>query len=336
MPSFGYRLFIMQVHRGRKKTPTNFNDCNGEHYQDIVERSLKALSTRTMVGKANDAPGESDSENESLHGQPALRVSDINVSDNIVQATILLGSVGSHEKALGMGDPSEDADISDKAAAKSFRVVMALPSNGLKGFLAVEDISRTCPVTPLIRWLKWQSQTDQNSASSASEGWRLTVRHIADEAHLEEMIRNGQVEKLELVKNAVNANRARSREEFRVSAPVIERGMLRRVADLVKTWMPSDDREREPVTPTDGEAAKLLAAIVGHKVEDLDVDDGWVVIKDADDRTRRVSPSRMSEFFTYKQSPDGRADTPRFYTEVRATALRLQETAEVVVDWPDI
>jgi hypothetical protein len=314
MAAYGYRLFTPQVFNGNRRKPVKLNDCGGEHYAAIAERLLKSLSGETMVGDAplelgqdaRSVKSEEEALNLGFRDQPAFRVEAVELVERTVRATVWAGKFGSHERALSATHSSEDADIQDKAASRSFRLIVALPSEGTTGVLAVEDISRSCPVSPLVRWLRWASQNEAvHGSRSGPNGdprpwWRPVANALADENRLTEMIEAGQAQRLELVKRSITASRTRESEQFRVTAPLLDEGKVAQVAALVKSWfkkpVAGDESAPEEVI-TDQTAAKQLAAIVSPQIEDLDLDDGWVVLQDADENSKRISPSRVSEIF---------------------------------------
>lgn len=345
MASYGFRLFTVEIFKGRKQRPVNFNDCAGEHFAEVVVRLLKSLGTETKVGSpALDAPDliaatpDATPESNQLVDQLAFRVADdVTVVDRTVRGAVWTGRFGSHQRALGAGDASQDTDIRNKAASREFRFILALPEDGVMGILAIEDISRSCPVTPMTRWLSWRSQTEaQENGGQERPWWRFRVQPLTDEEHLERLIKQGRVEKLELVKHSVTPARTRESERFRMVAPLVEAGMISEVAVIIREWVrPAKEVAGSPDSqPTDGEAARQLAAVVGPKIVELGFDDGWVVVQDTSERTKKISPSRMSEIFTYEQSRDGRLDGPAFYAEVRKTALRLQRAHNLIIEWP--
>ncbi|SCL61786.1 hypothetical protein GA0070606_3504 [Micromonospora citrea] len=349
MANYGYRLYTFQIANGDKRKAVNFKDCSGEHYVDVAQRLLKSLSQQTMIGDAplnsTDVLGvvndQSQGDVQRYVDEPAFRVEEVRVVDRTIRATVLSGKFGSHEKALSAAGAEQDADIRDKAASKRFRLVLALPDDGFTGILAVEDISRSQPVSAITRWLRWSSRGEAVASSTPDKEapwWRPIVHPLADEARLIQMISEGNANKLELVKLSITSARTRQQERFRVSAPVVDEGMAAQIAQIVKGWI-----RRTSVAETSGEvsdwttdeeAAKQLAAVVGPEIANLDVDDGWVVLSDADEKTKKVSPTRMSEVFTYAQPRGDRSDTPTFYALVKQTAQRLQAAANLTIDWP--
>ncbi|MFJ6935606.1 hypothetical protein [Streptomyces sp. NPDC101132] len=334
MTTFGYRLFGFQVFRGNRRTPLNLQDCGGETYAEIAERLLKALSVGTAIGDPTDQ-GQAKLEESGSIGLPALRVDEVRVVDNTVRATVWAGKFGSHEKAIG-DDADSDSDISDKAASNLHRVVLAFPDDDTMGILAVETIGRSCPISPLTGWMKKKSREEATQGSDEGAWWRISVEPLADEERLAEMIREGQAQKLVLVKHSVTAGRTREVRDVEITASLAVTGRMDEALKVVRGWY---RRNREEAGNPDSavstaQGVRQLAAIVGPQVESMDLDDGWVEIQDPDGQVKRVKPNQMTEVFTYRLSEDQPVVTPAFYAAVRETALGLQPAAGVAIEWP--
>ncbi|MFF9023801.1 hypothetical protein [Streptomyces eurythermus] len=334
MATYGYRLFGFQVFRGNRRTALDLSDCGGEPYVEIAERLLKALSVGTAIGDPTEQ-GQARLEESGANGQPAMRVEEVRVVDNTIRATVWAGKFGSHEKAIG-DDAESDSDISDKAASNLHRVVLAFPDEGDRGILAVETIGRSCPVAPLVGWMKKKSREEATQGSDEGAWWRITVEALADEERLAEMIREGQAQKLVLVKHSVTAGRTRGIRDVEITASLAVTGRMDQTLAVVRDWY---RRNKETVgEPGAGvstaQGVRQLAAIVGPQIEDLDLDDGWVEIEDPDGQVKRVKPDQMTEVFTYRLSEHQPVVTPSFYAAVRETALRLQVAAKIAIEWP--
>lgn len=333
MTSYGYRLFSFQVFQGYKRTPVYLADCKGEPYRAIVERLLKALSTGTAVGEPTDE-GQAEITELGAFGKPALRVEDVRLADDTIRATVWAGKFGSHEKAIG-DDAESDTHIKDKAASNLFRVVFAFPENGTSGILAVETIGRSCPVAPITRWISKKSRDEVAEGLSEGAWWRLAVTPLADEERLAEMIREGQAQKLVLVRHATTAARTREVRDLEITASLAVSGRLDRIVEIVQGWYRRNRQAPdEQGGVSDEQGVRQLAAIVGPQVADMDLDDGWVQIEDPDGQVKRVRPTQMADVFTYRLSEGQPPVTPRFYASVRETAMALQPAAKIGIDWP--
>ncbi|MGW9186012.1 hypothetical protein [Streptomyces rubiginosohelvolus] len=332
MTSYGYRLFTFQVYRGFKRTPLDLADCKGDPYQEIAESLLKTLSVGTVVGEPTEE-GQAEVEVEGAFGKPALRVEEVRVVDNTIRATVWAGKFGSHEKAIG-DVAGSDTDIKDKAASNLFRVVLAFPEEGDTGILAVETIGRSCPVAQLTRWMTKKSRDAATQGADEGAWWRICVTPLADENRLAEMIREGQAQRLVLVRHATTAGRTRVVRDIEITASLAVSSRMDKAVQIVQGWYRHKRQMEEDPAVTDEEGARQLAAIVGPQVADMDLDDGWVQIEDPDGQVKRVKPSQMTDVFTYRLSEDQPPVTPRFYASVRETAVGLQPAAKVGIDWP--
>ncbi|WP_428934360.1 hypothetical protein [Streptomyces sp. ACT015] len=332
MTSYGYRLFTFQVYRGFKRTPLDLADCKGDPYQEIAESLLKTLSVGTVVGEPTEE-GQAEVEVEGAFGKPALRVEEVRIVDNTIRATVWAGKFGSHEKAIG-DVAGSDTDIKDKAASNLFRAVLAFPEEGDTGILAVETIGRSCPVAQLTRWMTKKSRDEATQGANEGAWWRISVTPLADENRLAEMIREGQAQRLVLVRHATTAGRTRVVRDIEITASLAVSSRMDKAVQIVQSWYRRKRQMEEAPAVTDEEGARQLAAIVGPQVADMDLDDGWVQIEDPDGQVKRVKPSQMTDVFTYRLSEDQPPVTPRFYASVRETAVGLQPAAKVGIDWP--
>ncbi|MET8807205.1 hypothetical protein [Streptomyces sp. NPDC004546] len=334
MTSYGYRLFSFQVFRGYKRTPVNLADCKGGPYQEIAESLLKVLSVGTVVGDPTD-DSQAEVEEEGTFGKQALRVEEIRVVDNTIRVTVWAGKFGSHEKAIG-DVAGSDTDIKDKAASNLFRVVLAFPEEGDTGILAVETISRSCPVSQLTRWMAKKSRDEATQGTDEGAWWRISVTPLADENRLAEMIREGQAQTLVLVRHSTTAGRTRAVKDVEITASLAVSGRMEQAVRVVQGWYQLNKLAgmNQESGLTNAQGARQLAAIVGPQIVDMELDDGWVQIEDPDGQVKRVRPTQMADVFTYRLSEDQPPVTPRFYAAVRETALALQPAAKVGIDWP--
>lgn len=335
MTTYGFKLFTIQIYRCNRQKVAKFQDCDGEHYRDIALRLLKSLSLSTAVGDPALPDDEREREADN-YGNPAFRVDSVELRDNTIRARLQAGKFGSHERAIGEGDSTADLHISDRAASNEFRIVLAIPDEGDKGFLAVESIGRSCPHALLGKWLKKKSQEEGASEDSEGVWWRPSIKAIADEERLEQMINDGAAQKLVLVRHAIGVDGMRKTNELTITHSLASSGKFNEVKQVVRGWL-IEEKERE--TPLERSVAqeigvRQLAAIAGPEIENIQLDDGWVEIKDPDGQVKRVNPHHMADVFTYRLSEDRAVVTPEFYDAVRDVAMSLQVAAKVAFDWP--
>lgn len=268
--------------------------------------------------------------------------------------------------------PTAGLDLRRRAPARRFRFVLCMPESGTRGVLAVEDISGSCPRTLLREWLNKRGKDAADAALAAvpqPEGtpkakgkkeptwWRVDINPALDEEHFERMIAQGQLDRVELKRTAIASDGSRPRTDLHVIAPILD-ATNRRAAflDLAKTWTQvarerrrpperrarrsKDEREREEEEAraarmqTDREGAEALAALVDPAIQQIEFDDGWIVVEDAGEKTKRVSPSRISELFTYEINRKRQPTPLEFYQAARGKALALAAPLQLALEWP--
>ncbi len=221
--------------------------------------------------------------------------------------------------------------------------------------LAVEDVSRSCPVTMSVRWLKQASRDDakERAAQQAGDGkttepaaaetwWRLAVHPMADVEHLQRLIKQGQLERVQLIKKGVGADNTRSKAEMELRVNRLT-GRQGSIAALVEQWAqrkfqddPGEEGDQGVPVITDADAAKALAAVLGQDIAELGFDDCYVMIND-DGKSKPISPSRLSDYFIYHIARDRQPTPLAFYEQARDTAQRVTRSGELAgLQWPPI
>ena len=186
--------------------------------------------------------------------------------------------------------------------------MLNLPAEGKLGALFVEDISRSCPVDLIVGWLRRRAKDaadarlaevseDATSAErrEVAAWWRPMATAAIDDLHFNQMLEQGHLHKVELVRHSIASDGTRGAEDLRLTAPRPE--ALTPADDLVqlaKDWyqvykerrnklidgqppkrLSRDERkalkaqEREVRNQTDQEAAQEMAALLGDPVVDL-------------------------------------------------------------------
>lgn len=394
LTSYGYRIFVVDLFQGMSRKQIDFAHAGGRHYREVAVELLSAIRGRTVLDERRREPGAADVLEDAttpdiedddpildpLMGKRALSLELLHAQDAVVYGEVLVGKYGDHESALGApqlvevddelsGEPELRLSLAGRAPARRFRFMVNLPNAGKFGIVVVEDISRSCPIDPLVRQLRYRSQDAAAAVKSAKPAsgtsepgatapwWRPSVTPAIDDDHFSEMIRQGKLDRVELVRHSIGSDGQRSEEQFRLTASRPE--ALTSGAEfiaLIREWVEDFRRRREgPRTQTkrvskeeraardiserlerrqtDQEAAGAMAALLGENIQSIEFDDGWVVMKDGD-RTKKVSPSRISELFTYELDRDRRPSDLDWYSAARTTALRLATPLRINLEWP--
>lgn len=405
MPTYGYRIFVVELYAGQKQTPIKFSETNEGHYRDVAAGLLRGMRDQTLVEErrgghdaepgpdgVDDVEGARDEEaTDPYAGRKAMAVRLVHQQDELIYGEVLVGVFGDHETALeppSLVEVSDDSDqgpeqgsdpdastppagldLKGRAPARRYRFVLNLPEDGKRGVLVVEDVNRSCPVDLLIRWLRQRSKAAAvprstaeaagRAASAPAAWWRPRATAAVDDQQFNALLARGRLSKVELVKYRIAADGSRPTEDLRVVAPHPEtRTRPEDLTALARRWYQDVQGRREARTQqtkpprmskderaaakadaeflrqqTDREAAQEMAGLLGPEVAQIDYDDGWLVLED-DDRTKRVSPSRISELFTYVLGHDRRPSTLDFYSAARASALRLAQPLQLSLEWP--
>jgi len=265
--------------------------------------------------------------------------------------------------------PAGGLDLRRRAPARRFRFVLCLPEKGTQGILGVEDISGSCPRT-LLRELINKTAKDRADAAlgagatlaavarqpKAVSWWRLDITAALDEQHFKNMLDRGQLDRVELVRKAITSDGSREKTDLKVIAPILD-ATTKATAfiGLAKTWAEvarsrrrpegrrprrsKEEREQEDAATrnaklqSDRDGAGALAALVDPTVAQIEFDDGWLVVEDGE-KTKKISPSRVSELFVYEINRKRQPTALEFYLEVRAKALALADPLQLALEWP--
>lgn len=393
--NYGFRLFVVQIFDGMKQTPMPFKICGRGGYVEHARRLLGDHAEQTVVEAGKDSESDEDPnavevEPPATHlaGRRGFEVQVAEIKEGLLYGEILVGTFGGHERALAEPDrppqlvdvddpdaPDPD-DLSGRAPARRYRFILNAPSESTHGILAVEDISRSCPVDPLVGWLKrWGrdaadavgAKREDDDDRPSARWWRIRTIPAVDFDHFERIIRNGQIEKIELVKYAIGQSGRRGTVGIRLEAPnpsSLGEGVTEQLLSMVGGWAEGfmgdraerrrrargERRQRQSLTReqlrqpeqelaerarnTDSAAANAMAAVLGEGVQEVGFDDGWLVVDQGGEKTK-ISPSRINDTFVYPVTTEGRPLLVGWYGVVRGTALRLNNALELDVEWPE-
>jgi hypothetical protein len=159
---------------------------------------------------------------------------------------------------------------------------------------------------------------------------------MADDEHLQELIKSGTLRKIQLTKKLVLPDRKREVEKFRLTSSRIEGNVAVELGRVLADWWDrfrgGDNDTRYIVTPKEG--ASQLAVILGDEVNNLDFDDGWIVVK-SEGGEKKIRPNQMPDLFTYFIDTVPPNDD-ELYQSARAKYLRLRQSSQIEVDWPSL
>lgn len=359
MAYYGYRLFEMELRERNGRKPAAFEDCAGEHYSVIAYRLLKAVKGQTQVElKSGDEldPGEiaDGVDGNPFAGKRGVRVLRVQREGHTVWVDLLVGRYGELVTAQGVPGKTDDADLTGRAPSDTYRLGLYFPSKGRRGVLVAEDISRTCPVdivrnVILLVGSKAESERKAKRTrrldvpETVPAWWKVVLTPMVDEEKVHNLIDAGNSQEVKLTKHGLGAGRARDSVAYEFRAAALSPAQKADIAGLVSQWGRDLIRRRRAAPadrskmgiPSDVQGAAQLSALLGQQITALNFDDGFVVVADGDGKTKKISPTRLNEVFTYPLTRDRRPSDLVFHERSRDTAKRLAVSTRMTgMEWP--
>ncbi|ORA64895.1 hypothetical protein BST26_19505 [Mycolicibacterium insubricum] len=185
--------------------------------------------------------------------------------------------------------------------------------------MAVEAIAGACPTRYLSQWARWWSQTASKTADeteSQKPWYNFTAYALGDAIQVQQFIATSTLVEVVLVAGSSGRGRLRRNEEFRITSTLDKQGKKRALKDL-QTVMKAKQ--------SDEDLAAKLATVLGRNVDEIDLDDGWVVV-DTEYGKHQVSPTRIPDVFTYPIGEEAPSDTE---FRIAATAKARELSSQV-------
>ena len=359
MAYYGYRLFEIELRERNARKPAPFEDCAGEHYSVIAHRLLRAVTGETKV---ESKPGEEldpDEIVDGVEGNPfagrrGVRVVDVEREGHTVWVDVLVGRYGELVTAQGAPGKTADADLTGRAPSDTYRLGFYFPDKGTRGVLVAEDISRACPVDIVRNALLLEGSRAESVhrakrtrrlevSEQVPSWWKLILTPMIDEEKVNNLINAGNSQEVKLTRHGVGSGRGRDSVDYEFRAAALSAGQRADLAALITQWgrelmgrrraRPAD-RSKMGI-PSDVEGAAQLSALLGEQITALNFDDGFVVVADADGKTKKISPTRLNEVWTYPLTRDRRPTDLVFHERSRDTAKRLAVSTRMTgMEWP--
>lgn len=317
MTSYGFRMYRFEIRKERTRKEIHplkveSKDKPTWYYRTHLLSAAEEYRDRSVHGLPPKLDAADRDQNLDL--APVFRLVDIEQEGDHLFGSVRHGRPAGHDLALPKASLSgkPPIDISDYSPTREYRFAFYFPEPGNEGILAVEAISGACPTRYLVQWARWWSQAAGMKAKPEEPWYNLRASALADAVQISDFIDNSQVVEVVLVAGKKGASRQRKTEEFRITSTLNVQGKAKALQELNAVIQAGQ---------SDEELAEALAAHLGRNVEDIDLDDGWVVV-DTDYGQQQISPSRIPDVFTY---PIGETepDDPTFYDALKVKARAL-------------
>lgn len=302
MASPGFRIFLASAQlEGCRKGFFDFvdNESNtNKHFafyfasvlqqsQGVILEGLPSLSTN----------GKGQVVNKSVDRMNRCRIEDVKheTKTNVVHVRFRYGWEGDFDKIL---DSVGEQSLSGKATTRTYRISFYFPQLGEQAIVVSECVGRTHATEMLTRWFFYKSVELVNS-NSCKVAWKIKVESYYDSKQLNQLLGSSSTYKLVLK----GQGRTKSGLSARSGKPVVveekvEKGQSSiNVASLVKRWIKGQGRQGGKLDTTGVEDVKNEMSL--STLNPKDFSDGEIIIEDSNNKTVRVSPSRLDETYIY-------------------------------------
>ncbi|MBT0773173.1 hypothetical protein KIH74_29790 [Kineosporia sp. J2-2] len=282
---FGYRLFVLNITDGTKRTPLDFGNLDGQRYEIVADSKLKPQLNDDFVyvKPVPTFPGSTLTRNEGT----VVRFTDSSLIGQELRMSLRYGAV---DEGLAI-DPSgqkEDIDIDGLANAKPFRSVLVTPRTGTTAMLGVEVRGRSCPHDKIIRSL---------NTLAVDVGKLKLIDSVADIYAVSDFIRNGMIPEVNLVKYRVSRDGISKRHDVDLKINLSDKedivGSLRERA-IAWTQRKTNYSTEELTTI----ATEIRDEAIGGAV-DISFDDAELQVTAATGRSRKIRPQDDITEFIY-------------------------------------
>jgi hypothetical protein len=248
---------------------------------------------------------------------------------NALLLKVQYGIVGDHDLGVDPTGVSNALDLKKRATTRRYRAVLIFPDKGETGFLAVEAISRSNPGSDLPRRLHQARLLHDYKLRSDGV--------VADEPSIKELMRDGHVEYVELIKSSTGSD-----ESEPTSSPAVLKfklgaksshgpAILEHAKAWVDSWLDKSAGDKKKVIPL--QEARDLASILWKNAEDLEFDNARVKIS-SKKQSKTLQPLDVREGFVYDLGTT-RLDDTEFFQEVAKVAQSVFSNNEIDMpnDW---
>lgn len=309
---------------------------SGEH--GVEESAPEGLVADDLIAAEND---EIPSNDDVVSGADEPTLAKSKKPDSVVQLEgtkryknalvlqIQYGIVGDHDLGVDPTGVATAVDLKTRATTRRYRAVLIFPDKGETGFLAVEAISRSNPGRDLPRRLYQAAMS--HDFKMRSDGV------VADEPSIKELMRDGHVEYVELIKSSTGSDESSPNPvpavlKFKLGAKSSHGpAILEHAKGWVDSWLTRSAEKKENVVPV--QEAKDLASILWKNAEDLGFDNARVKIS-SKKQSKTLQPLDVREGFVYDLGPT-RLDDHEFFQEVTKVAQSVfaNNEMDMPTDW---
>lgn len=313
MVAYGFRLFLVEVHLGRKHAPMELDDLlEAGRLGPAVEelhRHLLDLQDRLLFGPATyrTAPledGEDDEVETDKRNKrhPYVRIHDVTRQANRVDVSLDYGREGDYE--LLIRQDGSEASLRRSASTNPFRLTFYFPRVGTQAVMISETRGRTSSGLALLNWLKVKNQHEavgwDRNGDRTEEPWvRWSADPMFDERRIDSIIRDGSDHSITLKRHKIDAADNRHTDGgLKMTKQGIPIGRIEDLRNTLRKWW--DERALVDKVKKSSTAAHDLGVLVAptEVLDKLSFDDGEITF-DENGKTQTIDPNTIERLFVY-------------------------------------
>ncbi|MEV3903317.1 hypothetical protein AB0K11_13415 [Mycobacterium sp. NPDC050551] len=327
MAQYGYRIFKIERMNGTGNTAVPFVNDDWGDFPDHLHRSYQAQLGRKWHESPLEAWGDDGRPVPLDPNSRIVRLDWVRRSGMSVFFGLSSGKNDGFVDAMNAAEGAPDVSIKHLAPRRQYRGVFTLPPGELEGVLALETISRSCPVTVLRQWSsRWSEELviADKAAGTESKHCRMRFEQLTDSAQVTSLLSSGDPQEIVLIEHTSPGNGLPDHVQYRLAAPVRQTVT---VMETLRGWVRTGTSKAEGIN----EARALVGPAIAH----VDFDDAYVSVKH-EGQTQHVRPDAYSELFTYDNRSSQR-ETDAFFRRVneKFASLGLARTMSLdLANWP--
>lgn len=318
MVDYGYRLFVVSLHDGRRRDEQPFDAAvaGGDSADPIDFRDHLLASVQAALGSAivDDADNEDGDD-----GLAERRVSCTRFQDgaarvrNTVRLHFDFGPVHLEGLAVDPQGVRQDFALAGSAINFPYRAALITADGLPRAILAVEVRGRTCPVSSVIRAVR-----------TVTGGWRLrTHANVADRGAWDRFIGQANIDRVELTEWTYDNDGAARQQRAALWLKVDQEAQA--PIDRLRDW--ARRRLEGETLDSAAEAQAISDEFVGV---DIDIDFNDVAVHaQSGGQSRTLRPGSDYRRFTYELGIAAVSDQV-FFNQAEQTATALLESVQAV------
>lgn len=241
MAQYGFRIFKAERMNGTGNTPVKFVDTTWGDFTAHLHRSFELQKGRKRHENPRDAFNEDGKPVPLDPNSRIVRLDWVKRSGTSVFFSFSSGKNDGFVDAMSAADDAPDVSIVHLAPRRQYRGVYTLPPNQTEGVLALEVISRSCPVAVLRQWSnRWSEELVEadKKDGKASKHCRVKFEQLTDSGAVTTFLNGGEPQEIVLIEHESPGNGLPDVVQYRLTAPVRQKTT---VMQTVKNWVISGD-----------------------------------------------------------------------------------------------